>query len=186
MARRMPARGMLRLRASGLSATVIARTRPVSKTSVIDTFHAADERGVAREGVEGMPDAEAYAPLFPERAHEGPVCRGPDWDRVHRELARVGVTLRRPHEEFRDGAGSKGEPFVSYDRLRERYRELTVRKQVAGRVGHKAGRILEVDWAGPTMRLVGPAAGEVSKACLFVARLPLGRSPHVEPTLDMG
>lgn len=124
-----------------------------------------------------MPDAEAYAPLFPERAHEGPVCRDPDWDRVHRELARVGVTLRRLHEEYRDGARSKGEPFVSYDRLRERCRELTVRKQVAGRVGHRAGRILEVDWAGPTMRLVGPAAGEVSKACLFVARLPLGRSP---------
>lgn len=135
MARRMPARGMLRLRASGLSATVIARTQPVSRTSVIDTFHAADERGVAWEDVEGMPDAEAYAPLFPERAHEGPVCRDPDWDRVHRELARVGVTLRRLHEEYRDDAGSKGEPFVSYDRLRERYREFTVRKQVAGRVG---------------------------------------------------
>lgn len=53
-------------------------------------------------------------------------------------------------------------------------------------IGHKAGRILEVDWAGPTMRLVDPAAGEVSKACLFVACLPLGRMSYVEPTLDMG
>ncbi|MBM6755550.1 hypothetical protein H6A18_03255 [Collinsella tanakaei] len=47
MARRIPVREMLRLRASGLSATAIARTQPVSKTSVVDTFHAADERGVA-------------------------------------------------------------------------------------------------------------------------------------------
>ena len=164
---------------------MIARTQPVSKTSVIDTFHAADERGVAWEDVEGMPDAEAYALLFPERAHEGPVYRDPDWDRVHRELARVGVTLKRLHEEYRDDARSKGEPFMSYDRFCKRYREFTVRKQVVSRVGHKAGRILEVDWAGPTMRLVDPATGEVSKVYLFVACLPFSRMSYVEPTLDM-
>lgn len=49
MARRIPVREMLRLRASGLSATAIARAQPVSKTSVVDTFHAADEKGVAWE-----------------------------------------------------------------------------------------------------------------------------------------
>lgn len=130
MARRIPVREMLRLRASGLSATAIARTQPVSKTSVVDTFHAADERGVAWEDVEGMTDAEAYALLFPERVHDGPVYADPDWDRVHRELARVGVTLKRLHEEYRDGQRSKGEPFMSYDRFCKRYRELAVRRQV--------------------------------------------------------
>lgn len=54
MARRIPVREMLRLRASGPSATVIARTRPVSETGVVDTSRAADERGVAWGGVEGM------------------------------------------------------------------------------------------------------------------------------------
>ena len=186
MARRIPVREMLRLRASGLSATAIARTQPVSKTSVVDTFHAADERGVAWEDVEGMTDAEAYALLFPERVHDGPVYADPDWDRVHRELARVGVTLKRLHAEYRDGARSKGEPFMSYDRFCKRYREFTVRRQVVSRVGHKAGRILEVDWAGPTMALVDPATGEVSKVYLFVACLPFSRLSYVEPTLDMG
>ena len=186
MARRIPVREMLRLRASGLSATAIARAQPVSKTSVVDTFHAADEKGVAWEDVEGMSDAEAYALLFPERVHDGPVYADPDWDRVHRELARVGVTLKRLHEEYRDGQRSKGEPFMSYDRFCKRYREFTVRRQVASRVGHKAGRILEVDWAGPTMALAGPAAGEVSKVFLFVACLPFSRLSYVEPTPDMG
>lgn len=185
MARRIPVREMLRLRASGLSATAIARAQPVSKTSVVDTFHAADEKGVAWEDVEGMSDAEAYALLFPERVHDGPVYADPDWDRVHRELARVGVTLKRLHEEYRDGQRSKGEPFMSYDRFCKRYREFTVRRQVVSRVGHKAGRILEVDWAGPTMALVDPATGEVSKVFLFVACLPFSRLTYVEPTLDM-
>ena len=81
--------------------------------------------------------------------------------------------------------GRRASPFMSYDRFCKRYREFTVRKQVVSRVGHKAGRIMEVDWAGPTMRLVDPATGEVSKVYLFVACLPFSRMSYVEPTLDM-
>ena len=66
-------REILGLRVPGLSATAMARTQPVSKTSVFGTFHAADEKGVAQEDVEGVTDAEAYALLFPERVHDGPV-----------------------------------------------------------------------------------------------------------------
>ena len=58
---------------------------------------------------------------------------------------------------------------MSYDRFCKRYRRFTVGKQVVSRVGHKAGRVMEVDWAGPTMAVVDPATGEVSKIHLFVA-----------------
>lgn len=44
---------------------------------------------------------------------------------------------------------------------------------------------MEAGWAGPTMAVVDPATGEVSKACLFAARLPFSRMSWVEPTLDM-
>lgn len=178
-------REILRLRASGLSGTAIAGTQGMSKTSVTDTFHAADERGVSWEDVRGMGDAEAYAPLFPERAHGGPVYADPDWESVHRELAREGVTLKRLHAEYRDETSARGEPSMSYDRFCKRYREFTVRKQVVSRVGHKAGRVMEVDWAGPTMAVIDPATGEASKAYLFVACPPLSRMSYVEPTLDM-
>lgn len=185
MARKIRAREVLRLLESGMSRNAIARTQSVSKTSVVDTFHAADEKVVSWDDVEPMSDAEAYALLFPERVHDGSAYADPDWEHVHRELARVGVTLKRLHAEYRDGRRSKGEPFMSYDRFCKRYRELAVSRQVVSRVGHRAGRILEVDWAGPTMSLVDPATGEVSKVYLFVACLPLGRLSYVEPTLDM-
>lgn len=74
---------------------------------------------------------------------------------------------------------------MSYDRFCKRHREFAARTQVVSRVGREAGRTMEVDWAGPTMRLVDPATGEVSKACLFVACLPFSRMSYVEPTLDM-
>lgn len=185
MARRIRVRAIPRLRASGLSGTAIARTRGMSKASVMDTFHAADERGVAWEGAEGMGDAEAYALLFPERSHDAPVYPDPDWERVHRELAREGVTLKRLRAEHRDEMSARGGPHMSYDRFCKRYRGFTVRRQVTSRVGHKAGRITEVDWAGSAMAVADPATGEASKVYLFVACLPLGRMSYVEPTPDM-
>ena len=185
MARKVRAREALRLLESGMSRNAIARSQGMSKHSVQAVSEAAEAAGTGWAEAEGMPDAEACAALFPEKVRDRGVYPDPDWERVHRELARVGVTLKRLHDECRDGQRSKGEPFMSYDRFRERHRGFTVRKQVVSRVGHGAGRILEVDWAGPTMSLVDPATGEVSKVFPLVARLPLGRLSHVEPTPDM-
>ena len=185
MARKIRAREVLRLLESGMSRNAIARSQGMSKHSVQAVSEAAEAAGIGWAEAEGMSDAEVYAALFPEKVRDRDVYPDPDWERVHRELARVGVTLKRLHEEYRDEQRSKGEPFMSYDRFCKRYREFTVRRQVVSRVGHRAGRILEVDWAGPTMSLVDPAAGEVSKVFPLVACLPLGRLSHVEPTLDM-
>ena len=157
----------------------------MSRHGVRAASGAAEAAGTGWAEAEGMSDAEACAAPFPEKVRDRDACPDPDRERAHRELARVGVTLKRPHEEYRDEQRSKGEPLMPYDRFRERYRKFTVRKQVVSRVGHRAGRILEVDWAGPTMSLVDPATGEVSKVFLFVARPPLGRLSHVEPTPDM-
>lgn len=185
MARKIRAREALRLLESGMSRNAIARSQGMSKHSVQAVSEAAEAAGIGWAEAEGMSDAEVYAALFPEKVRDRDVYPDPDWERVHSELARVGVTLKRLHEEYRDGQRSKGEPFMSYDRFCKRYREFTVRKQVVSRVGHRAGRILEVDWAGPTMSLVDPATGEVSKVFLFVACLPFSRLSYVEPTLDM-
>ncbi len=142
-------------------------------------------RKVAWADAEAMNDTEVYEVLFPEKVRDRDVYPDPDWEHVHKELARQGVTLKRLHAEYRDKAAAKGEPAMSYDRFCKRYREFTTSKQVVSRVGHKAGRITEVDWAGPTMALVNPATGEVTKVFLFVACLPFSRISYVEPTLDM-
>lgn len=104
MARRIRAREVLRLRSvNGLSQNAIARTAHVSKHSVQDVLEAARKRGVSWEDVEGMSEEAAYALLFPGRGDAGPVHADPDWARVHRELARTGVTLKLLHAEYADG-----------------------------------------------------------------------------------
>lgn len=185
MANRIRAKDILRLDGSGLSGRAIAASLGVSRNSVTAVLAAAKREGFGWEDARPLSDREVYDRLFPERAHEATVYPDPDWERIHRELARDGVTLKRLHAEYRDACSARGEASMGYDRFCKRYREFTVRKSVVSRVGHKAGRIMEVDWAGPTMAVVDPATGEVSKVYLFVACLPFSRMSWVEPTLDM-
>ena len=87
---------------------------------------------------------------------------------MHRELANTDVTLKLLHSENAKAAAAAGEPPMSYDRFYKRYGEFAVRRSVVSRVGHKAGRNMEVDWSGSTIALVDPVTGEVSKVHLFV------------------
>src|SRR5699024_5117786 len=109
----------------------------------------------------------------------------PDWPTVHKELARVGVTLKLLHAEYVDEHAEGGQPVMGYDRFCRIYQQYVMQSGVASRVGHKSAQIVEVDWAGPTMQLLDPEAGTTRKVYLFVACLPFSRYAFVEPALDM-
>lgn len=184
MARRIRAREALRLRASGLSQKAIARAAHMSKHSVREVLDVAEDSNLTWDDAEGMTDSEVYGRLFPDKVPAGPVYPDPDCGRVHRELARTGVTLKLLHSEYAEAAAAAGESAMSFDRFCKRYGEFTVRRNVVSRVGHKAGRNMEVDWSGPTKALVDPVIGEMSRStCSW--RTPLSRYSYVEPTLDM-
>mgnify|MGYP000855497507 CR=1 FL=1 len=67
LARRMPARVVLRLTSSNLSLNVIAAALHASKVSVSDALRAAAERDVAWKEMERMSAGEVYARLSPDR-----------------------------------------------------------------------------------------------------------------------
>lgn len=127
--------------------------RPCLEAQRPDVLEAARERGVSWEDVEGMSEEADYALLFPGRGDAGPAYADPDWTRVHRELAKTGVTLKLLHAEYADGCAEAGAPSMSYDRFCKHYRQHTVSRNVVSRVGHKAGRNMEVDVGGLQDRL---------------------------------
>ncbi len=185
MARKIKAKLILSLRASGCSRNEIARTYGMAKRSVIDVFDAADELGIDWDDVKDLDDDEVYRIVFPDR-HAAPSIYGqPDWEHVHRELGRVGVTLQILHAEYVAGCEKAGRVHMGYTKFCEGYRDFTVARDVTSRVLRKAASSVEVDWSGPTIPMVNPETGEVVKAYLFVATLPFSRYSYVEPTLDM-
>ncbi len=154
MVRKIQAKLVLRLHAQGLSGRAIARSQGMSRRSVSDVLDAARAVGVGWDDVAGKTDGEVYALLFPGRGERESVYEQPDWARVHRELARVGVTLRILHGEYADGCRRTGKPHMGYDRFCKLYAAYVQKLGVTSRVEHKAGRTIEVDWAGKTLRIV--------------------------------
>ena len=102
MARKNKAKRILQLRGGGLSRTAIARSTGMSKQSVCDVFDVAEEQGIAYDAVRDMPDDEVYCLVFPDRNNHEPAYCSPDWEHVHRELAKTDVTLKLLHIEYAD------------------------------------------------------------------------------------
>ncbi len=137
------------------------------------------------DDVADMPDTDVYEALFPGRGIRESVFAAPDWPEVHKELAKVGVTLKLLHQEYEDATTRSGQAAMSYDRFCRLYGDYTAAAGATSRVNHKAGRSVEVDWSGPTMALTDPVTGEASTVYLFVACLPFSRYGFVEVSLDM-
>ena len=185
MVRRIQAKRVLELRAEGMTGRAIAVAQGMSRKSVLAVFDAADKIGLDRDGHLNRSETEVYSLLFPGRGEHESVFVQPDWDAVNKELAKVGVTLKLLHSEYVDGCAVKEQPAMGYDRFCKAYATHTLITGAASRVGHKAGRTVEVDWSGPTMQLTDPISGETSRVYLFVACLPFSRYAFVEPALDM-
>jgi transposase len=185
MVRKIRAKLILQLRNQGLSRRAIESSQGISRHSIQAVLDAAQRLGLGWDDVEELSEAGVYAALFPGRGVSESVFAQPDWVRVHTELARVGVTLKLLHQEYVDASGRAGQATMSYDRFCRLYGDYASVSGATSRVGHKAGRSIEVDWSGPTMQLLDPTTGEISKVYLFVACLPFSRYAFVEATLDM-
>lgn len=185
MVRKIKAKLVLQLRADGLSGRAIAASQAMSRKSITAVLEAADAAGVGWDDVADLGEGEVYALLFPGRGEHESVFAQPNWDRVHKELARVGVTLKLLHGEYVDVCAVAGEPVMGYDRFCRMYQRHVLVTGVASRVGHKAAQTVEVDWSGPKMQLRDPTSGTTRTVYLFVGCLPFSRYAFVEPTLDM-
>ncbi|WP_188043130.1 hypothetical protein [Changpingibacter yushuensis] len=102
MVSRIPAKRVLRLRSQGLSGRAIAFSQGIARKSVALVVEAANTQDMGFDDVADMDDGAVYALLFPGRGEHQSVFSQPDWQAVHRELARVGVTLKLLHGEYAD------------------------------------------------------------------------------------
>ena len=94
MSNKISVKLILELKAQGLSQNEIARTRHMSKSSVSDVIRIAGEKGLSFEDVEGMNNDALYQMFFPDRITSEQIYEFPDYEYVHKELRRVGVTLK--------------------------------------------------------------------------------------------
>ncbi len=185
MANKINVKLILELHSSGLSQNQIAKTRHMSKSSVSKVIKFASENSITYEDIRNIPDDELYLQFFPNSHLAEQIYELPDYDYVHVELKKVGVTLKLLWNEYRDTCRSNGNLAVGYTKYCDDYRKYIRSKNLTNHLHHKPGYRCEVDWSGPGMSIVGRHTDDVTKVYLFVACLPYSQYTYVEPTLDM-
>lgn len=147
----------------------MAKTRHMSMESVCEAFDIAAERGIAWADVKDAPEDEVYRLFCPNRHARESAFDEPDWDYVHKEMAKVGVNPRLLHDEYKVDCARRYLVAMGHTRFCERYGDHVVANNFTKRIEHKAGVSCEVDWSSSAVGkgLVDATAGEVSRIYLF-------------------
>lgn len=162
---------------AGLSNRAIARACRVSNSTVGEYLRRAGDAGLGWPLPEGMDEDGLYRRLFPEPTNPGAQERAmPDWETVHRELSKRGVTLMLLWEEYRENHPEG----YGYTQFREHYHRWNASHTNTMRLPRKAGEEMEVDYAGMTVPITNPESGEISQAQVFVATLPASNYTYAE------
>jgi len=156
----------------------ISKSQNISLSTVYDYLARAKIAGIEWPLPENLTEQELYERLFLpcNTAKKGRAL--PDWEWVHRELRRKGVTLRLLWREYRD-MHSEG---LGYTQFCERYRAYKKQVTPVMRQIHKAGEKTFVDYAGMTVPWIDPSTGEIHEAQIFVGSLGASQFTFVEAT----
>jgi transposase len=171
-------REILRLKNEGFTNRTIARICKVSNSTVGEYLERARQAGLSWPWPEGLSEEALYQRLFGEKkvSSQSGARRAPDWEEVHRELAKRGVSLRLLWQEYReqnpDGYGKT--------QFGEHYQRWNQSHTYSMRLPHKGGEEMEVDYAGMTLPITNPETGEISQAQVFVAALPASSYTYTE------
>lgn len=185
MAKKINVKLILELRSAGMGRNAIATSRHISKNSVGDVFHIADRMGISYEDIAQMDEDAVYRKFYPDKFALENLYDKPDYEYVHQELKRTGVTLKLLWQEYQDKCRASGNIPMGYTKYCQGYSEYTIINKLTSHLEHKPGAAVEVDWSGPSMAYVDTSTGEIVTVYLFVGTLPYSQYSYVEPCRDM-
>lgn len=169
-------REVLRLKyTANLSNSQIGTSCNLSKECVRKYLKRAEKAGLSWPLPEEMDDLALEGLLF-KAEYRPPHIPAPDWQIVHQEMKKKGVTLVLLWEEYKQ-IYPQG---YQYSRFSELYRNFRAKLHPTMRQTHKAGEKLFVDFSGLTVPWVDKLTGEIYKAEIFVAVLGASNYTYVE------
>ncbi len=177
-------REVLRLRYDHkLTTRAIGVSCSIGRTTASEYLQRATDAGLTWPLPAGLDDEALELLLFPlapsAPAGERPL---PDWDYVHKELRRKGVTRFLLWQEYK----SNHLDGLQYTQFCDRYLQWRGRQDPVMRQVHKAGEKQFVDYAGHTVPVTDRRTGEVRFAEVFVAVLGASSYTFCEATWSQG
>jgi transposase len=174
-------REILRLNAMGLSGRNIAGSVSRSRDTVTEVLKRAAKLGLKWPLPLEMTDADLQRAFFPEKGRGSTgAAKVPDFEHIHKELAKPGVTMTLLWDEYCKACQSAGDIPYQYSQYCKMYRKYAVTSKATMHISRKPGERMEVDWAGQTASLQDDVTGKSSRAYVFVAVLPASQYAYVE------
>ena len=175
---------ILRLKNLGLTNREIADAAGCGRNTVTRTLARAREQQLGWQQAQSMSQQEVSQRLFPTE-QKNPVYKMPDYEWVHREMQKSGVTLSLLWVEYCEQCRQNGELPYKSTQFNKYYADYVHKTKATMHLEHKPGETMQVDWAGQTATLVDTDTGERLDAYLFVAVLPYSGYAYTEAFLDM-
>ena len=176
-------REILRLNSLGIRKKDIAASCGCSRNTVTSVLQRAAELPLKWPLPDEMSNKELASKLFPAGETKS-TYKMPDYDYVHREIAKSGVTLGLLWVEYCDQCREAEEVPYKSTQFNKYYSEYVKKTKATMHITHKPGEIMEVDWAGQHAHIIDTDTGELIDASVFVAVLPYSGYAYVEAFLS--
>lgn len=178
-------REVLRLAEMGFSQKQIAESVGVTRQTVSTIIRRAEDLGLRFGNVSELSDRELSQKLMPRNTAARLAFKMPDYEMVHRELQKPGVTLMLMWQEYVLKCNTSGELPYQETQFRKYYHDWAAETKATMHINRKPGELMEVDWAGATAKITDNITGNDINAYIFVAVLPYSGYGYVEAFWDM-
>ena len=111
---------------SGMSRNQIAATRHIGRHSVDDVKRIAAEKNIVFDDLKDMTYEDAYRLFFPDRNQLENLYERANYDYVHAELKKTGVTLKLLWEEYKDSCSKKNKIPMGYTKYCRGYGDFVL------------------------------------------------------------
>ena len=177
-------REILRLDNLGFTRIKIAESCQCSRNTVTKVLQKAERCGIKYPLPDDMSDKALAEKLFPHGENK-PVYKTPDYEYVHREMKKSGVTLNLLWLEYCDECRLADEIPYQSTQFNKYYNDYILQNNVTMHIQHKPGEMMQVDWCGDTASVVNTDTGEIIAAYVFVAVLPYSGYSYAEAFFSM-
>ena len=174
---------ILRMQNLGINHSQIAAALNCSRTTVVAVVRKASELGITPAMAINTSNAEIAKRLYPSKS-EKTGYKLPDYEYVHREMAKSGTNLQLLWLEYTDKCSENGDIPYQLTQFKKYYREFLVTTKATMHINRRPGELLEVDWAGQTASIIDTDTGEAIPAYVFVSALPYSGYSYVEAFLS--
>jgi len=178
-------REVLRLTEMGFNQKQIAESVGITRQTVSTVIRRAAELGLRYEGVTELSDRELTEKIMPQGTAARLAFKMPNYEEVHKELKKPGVTLMLLWQEYVIKCHQSGELPYQETQFRKYYHEWAAETKATMHINHKPGELMEVDWAGTTAKITDNITGNDIDAYIFVAVLPYSGYGYVEAFWNM-